>query len=196
MKQAVEYEELSEVDDVPVSAGLQVLRPSRYGTIEDLDEDEMASPDELERMVWQQEFGPILALPQRGRKCGFKPNFDENGEIDFGAFATVDFERTQPEFDKIRYKADKLGQELKHVLITFSIVSDRIPGKTKYKVLKYLKMGYLELDEIVHSDMQALGRLFLRANKLKQEISRLREASWARRMKRFGPTMESWGLSG
>lgn len=196
MKQAVEYEDSAEVDDIPVSAGLKVLRPSQYGTIEDLDEDEMADPDELERTVWQEEFGPILALPQRGRKHGFKPNFDENGEIDFGAFATVDFARTQPEFDKIRYKADKLAQELKHVLITFSIVSDRIPGKTKYKVLKYLKMGYLEPDEIVYPDMQALGRLFLRANKLQQEISRLKRASFTRKMKRFGPTMESWGLLG
>lgn len=195
MKQAVEFEEAAEVDDVPVSAGLKVLRPSRYGTIQGLDEEELADPDELERMVWQQEFGPILALPQRGDKRGFRLNLDEQGRVDFGAFATVDFERTRRySFDKLRYKADRMKEELRFTLAVFAVVNHRIASKAKYKVLKYLKMGYLELEDIMHPEVRELGRLYLRAIWLRQEIDRLKKASFARKMKRLKPTLEAWGL--
>jgi hypothetical protein len=157
MKQAIELEEADEMDDVPVSAGLRVLRPSRYGSIADLEDEELADPWELERQVWLAEYGPLLELPVRTQRGFIRPNI-EDGVVNWGAFGTVDFERTkQHGFDKARYKADRLSEELKRVLIMFSTVSDRIGNQAKYKVLKYLKMGYLMLEDIVHSDTPSPG---------------------------------------
>jgi hypothetical protein len=170
---------------VPESALLGMEMCNRHGSVEGLPDEELADPAELERMVYQQEWGPVLALPVRGRQGWIQPAVDESGGVDFGAFGTVDFARTMPEFDKARYKADKLKEQLEHPLIMVSIVSERLPGKAKYLVLKYLKMGIIGLEQIVHTDMLALARLYLRVQRLRVEIGRLEGASAARRRTRL-----------
>ena len=37
--------------------------PNPYGSVPGLDDDELADPQELERLVYIEEWGPILALP-------------------------------------------------------------------------------------------------------------------------------------
>ena len=44
MKHENAWDETSEVDDLPVSPVLAVLRPSRYGGVADLPDDELADP--------------------------------------------------------------------------------------------------------------------------------------------------------
>ena len=157
---------------------------NRYGSVPGLDDSELADPNELERQILRQEFGPVLTLPVVKGKCSIKPNIDQDGSIDWGAFGTVDFERHSGGFDKSRYKADKLNEQLKDVLILFSIVNERIKTRAKYLVLKYLRMGIIRLDHIANSDMLALGRLYLRAKKMRKQISGLRNASeWRRQRK-------------
>ena len=85
-----------------------------------------------------------------------------------------------PAFDKARYKADRLKEELRDVLIMISIVKEHLP-KARSQVLKYLEMGIIEFDHIANDDMRGLARLYLRARKLQKEIGQLREASWDRR---------------
>ena len=177
MQQTAELDEAYEVDGVPVSALLSVGRKNRYGSVPELDDEELADPAELERAVILEEWGPVLALPVKGRKDGILPAVDESGGVDWGAFGTVDFERTMPEFDKARYKADMLKEQLKDVVIIMSIVSERLPGRAKYLVLKYLKMGLIRLEHIGHPDMAALARLYLRAMRLREEVRVLEEAS-------------------
>jgi hypothetical protein len=184
MKHAVELDGTYDVDDVPVSALLSVRRKNQYGSVPGLDDEELADPDEIERMVYQQEFGPVLALPVKGKGSWIQPVIDEAGGVDWGAFGTVDFERTMPEFDKARYKADKLREQLKDLTIRMGLVKERLPGKAKYLVLKYLKMGIIELEHIVSFDMLCLARLYLRARRLRDEIWRLEQASEARRVRR------------
>ena len=138
---------------------------------------------ELDRQVMLAEWGPILALPVRTRRGWIQPNIDENGRLDWGAFGTVDFSRLVPEFDKARYKADKLCEELQDELIMASMVSRRLPG-AKRKVLYYVDKGVLELDDIESEDMRALTKIYLRVRRLRKEISELQEASWARRKRR------------
>jgi len=167
--------------EVPESVLLRLDRFNPYGSVEGLPDEELADPAELERMVYEREWGPVLALPVQGRRGWIQAAVDESGGVDWGAFGTVDFDRTIPEFDKARYKADKLRAELKDLLIRVSIVSERLPGKAKYLVLKYVRMGIIELDHIVSEDMLALARLYLRARKLQEEIAELQEASRARR---------------
>jgi len=58
----------------------------------------------------------------------------------------------------------------------FSIVNERLKPWAKYMVLKYLKIGIIELEHIVDNDMRALGRLYLRIRRMRKEITELREA--------------------
>ena len=162
--------------EVPESALLRRDRGNRYGSVPGLDDSELADPDELERQVLRQEFGPVLALPVQARTSGVRPEIDEAGHIDWGAFGTVDFDRYAGGLDKGRYKADRIREQLKDVLILFSIVNERIAAKAKYLVLKYLRMGIIESRHIVNEDMAALARLYLRVRRMRQEIAELWEA--------------------
>lgn len=173
----------NEIPQMEVRIPLMRERTNRYGTIPDLDEEELADPDELEEQIHLQEWGPILALPVKTHH-GWKPANYEAG-VDIGAFGTVDFERGRPEFDKARYKAEKLREEFGDVLILLDIVRERLPGNAKYLVLKYLKAGMITLDQINHFDMREFGRLFLRARRIQQEIFRLEDASKRRREQRL-----------
>ena len=150
---------------------------------------EDVSPEELERQVVLQEWGPILVLPVRRNRSGLRPSVDEDGYVDFGAFATVDFERSMPEFDKARYKADKLTEELRDALIHLSVIRYRLT-KGQFKVLKYLRMGVLGFDDINDVETRQVGRLYLRALRLQKEIRQLRDASWERRKKELAEVLK------
>ena len=179
------YEKKSVVLDkdvvVPESALLQRERKDRYGSVPGLDDSELADPGELERQVLRQEFGPVLALPALGGKCSVSPSIDQDGGIDWGAFGTVDFERCSGGFDKIRYKADKVREQRKNLLILFGIVNERIKTRAKYLVLNYVRRGIIELEHITNHDMQALARLYQQAKRTQKEITELWEASQRRR---------------
>ena len=166
-------------EDVVVaeSGFLQRVRKDRYGSVAGLDDSELANPDELERMVYREELAPILALPVQGNRRSLRPAIDEDGRLDWGAFGTVDFERMYP-FNKVIYKADKLREQLKSILIIFSIVNERLKTMAKYTVLKCLKIGTIELEHIADNDMRALGRLYLRIRRRRKEIAELRKAAW------------------
>jgi len=162
-------------------------RRAKYGSVPGLPDEELADPEELERVVMIEEWAPILMLPTK-QKRGFRPGIDESGDVDWGAFGTVDFDRMRPKLDKLQYKADKLREELEDTLLMFSTVNDRIPGKAKYLVLKHLRLGILGLEHVLDFDMWRLGTHYLRARQLRQEIAELEEASQKRQERR----MEAW----
>jgi hypothetical protein len=174
--------DLSEDVVVAESPLLRREHKNEFGIVEGLDDCMLANPDELERMVYRQELAPVLALPVSGSRCSLRPAIDEDGRLDWGAFGTVDFERMYP-CNKALYKADQLREQLKDLVIRFGIVNERIKSRTKYLVLKYLKMGIIELEQIVNSDMRALARLYLRIQRMRRQITELREASGRRRQK-------------
>ena len=177
---------------VPESALLKRLKSNKYGSVPGLDDSELADPNELERQVLRQEFGPILALPVKAGKCGIRPEIDENGNVDWGAFGSVDFDRYSGGFDKARYKADKIREQFNDLRIRFSIVRDRIKAEAKYTVLKYLRTNIIALEHIVNDDMLALARLYLRAMRLQKEIDDLRQASERRRQQRAVAIWGTW----
>jgi len=84
-----------------------------------------------------------------------------------------------PEFDRVRYKADRLKEKLKDLLIMFDTISRRLP-RAKWKVLKYFRMGLLDEERIASWDMWQLALLDGRIRKLHLEIDVLRKASWER----------------
>jgi hypothetical protein len=166
---------------------IRVERPRGYGSVPGLDDGELADPEELERQVVLDMWGPILALPELGHRTGFRPVIDESGHRDWGAFGTVDFERLYGPFDKLRYKIDKLREQLRYTVIRVSVLMDRVPGQAKYLVIKNLYMGVIELDQIADEDMQAIGRWALRARRLRQEISDLRRTRFRAWQEEDGP---------
>ena len=176
--------------EVPESALLQVERVNRFGSVPGLADEDLMSPDELERQVIREEFAPVLALPVERKHSGIRPAVDESGVVDWGAFGTADFDRLRPGFDKVRYKAERLREQLKDVLIMLSIVKERLPGRARYLVLNYLRRGIIELDHIVSHDMRAVARHYLRAKRLRAEIARLRKVSRQREEARIKAWVE------
>jgi len=179
--------------EVPVSVLLRPERHNRYGTIEDLPEEELVDPDELERVVYKQMWWPILRLPQQRWECPIRPNMDEDGKVNWGAFGTVDFESYRPQFSKLRYKVQKLKERLKDLVMTCEMIRDRIQGLPIRKILKRVREGVLDPDDIKHWDMWQLALTYLRAYHLRQEIERLQRVS---RQQQEEKTQEFWASLG
>ena len=177
-----------EVDGLPVSALLAEGRVNRYGSVPGLPDEGLASPDELERQVFLKEWGPVLALPRPVKKCVIEPSFDMNGDVDWGAFASVDFERYSGGFDKARYKADRLKEELRDVLFMLQLASDKLP-KAKFQVLRLLDRDIIELEHCATDDMLVFARKYFRARWLLEEIRLLKNASWARTRKQLAEVL-------
>ena len=173
---------------VPASVLVKVERHNGCGSVPGLDDDELADPAELERWVIIQEWGPILALPVQRRRCDIRPEVDESGHLDWGAFGTIDFDRIRPAFDKVRYKMDRLREELKDAVIMLSIVSERIPGRSKYMVLKYLRMGVIDIEHIANDDMRAIAKWYLRTRRLGKQIEELRQVRKRRWLQALEPS--------
>ena len=166
---------------VPQSVLLRQNAADQYGSVPGIPDEELADPAELERQVYLEGLGPILALPVRNKGSWIRPSLDGEGGVDWGAFGTVDFERMRPVFDKSKYKADRLREELRDVVIRLSTVNARIKDRRKYLVLKHVRMGLLDLDQITDDDMWNLARLYLRSRRMREEIRELGEVSQRRR---------------
>jgi hypothetical protein len=190
MKQETKFEVCDGVE-VAESPLLSREHSNRYGSIEDLPDEELADPDELERQFLIEEFAPILALPQKTRKGWIRPNIDEDGKVDWGAFATVDFDRYRPEFDKRRYKADRLKEELANQCLMMETISARLKTKAKYLVIKYVSMGILDLGEVIDFDMYCLAERYLQAKRLQRQIIELKKKSREKRQKETEKFWES-----
>ncbi len=173
---------------VPESALFK--RRNRYGSIEDLPDEELADPDELERTLYREEWGPAFLLPKPKR---YNPAWDRSVDVDFDATASVDFERTQPKFDKARYKADKLEEERKDVLIMVALLDERIKSKAKYKLFRYVLSGIIDVDDIRDWDMWQFAKYCLRSVRLKEQIKELREKSRQRRQEEAEAVLRSMG---
>ncbi|MGA2500595.1 MAG: hypothetical protein ABSH20_22880 [Tepidisphaeraceae bacterium] len=174
-----EDNEPTPISDVPESPIIKVDRGSLYGSVPGLDEEELADPQELQRMAFQNDWAPILALPTPPRSV-FHPDLDEDGNPQ-GAFGSVDWERIHGPFDKARYKADRLAEALRYSLIGRETALEHVAGSGKYKVLDYLHRGVIREDHIVDENMQSVLRWDARIRRQQDEILSLRKYSWSRR---------------
>jgi len=177
---------------VPASALRQEQQRTKYGTLADLPDEELADPDELERVVYKEMWGPILALPQQRHERAIRPSI-EDGRVDWGAFGTVDFDSYRQSFDRLRYKAERLMDQQMDLVILFEIVSERISGTGKYKVLKYVRQGILDADDIENWDMWQLAKLYLRILGLQRERYELLERSRQQRQRQAEAFWRSMG---
>ena len=166
-------------DLVPEAVIVRRERKSKWGSVSGLSDEELASPAEIERQAMRAEFEPLLTLPDSGAERGACQLFESSGGVKWGSFGTVEVDGREGRRVEARYKKEMLREQLKDVLILFSIVSDRLPGSEKHLVLKYVQMGIVKLDHIKNHDMRALAKLYLRAQRLRKKIAGIEE--WARR---------------
>ena len=184
-----------EVEDgvvVPESPLLRREKVNKYGSVPGLDDEELADPEELLRQVYLEMWGPIIDLPVRDARV-IRPDIDENGGVDWGAFGTADFERISPKFDKLRYKVDKLKEQRRDVLIQIDTVSYRLRGTTKEVVLKYVLRGVIDIEHVLDEDLKGILRLHRKADKLMDEIRRLESARQQRREREAAAMLRRWG---
>jgi len=162
---------------VPAAALRKQQRRERYGGVEGLPEEELAAPDELERVMCKEMWWPVFNLPQQRWECSIRPNMDEDGRVNWGALGTVDFESYRPQHSKLRYKAERMKEQLKDRVIGLRILSERIPGTAKYKILRLVKKGRLDTDDIEDFDMWQLAVGYVRAWRLRREIQQMLKKS-------------------
>lgn len=179
MKQNIKFEVFDGVE-VPVSPLLKRKRKNRYGSIADLDSEDLIEPAEIDRLYLREVFAPILALPVKTKKGWIKPSIDEDSAVGCDAFGTVDFDR-YTEFDKAQYKADKLREELFHERLMVELISSRIEPNARYKVMNYVFADILDVDDIEDVNMYCLAKRCLRMRRLQREIDELTERSQERR---------------
>jgi hypothetical protein len=187
----MDQEEHFEIYDgivVPASALRQERNREKYGTIPDLPDDELVDPDELERVVYKEMWWPILSLPQQRWECPIRPNMDEDGRVDWGAFGSVDFESYRPQVDKLRYKVVKMREKLKDLVVMLKIISARIPGRAKMKILRLVGSGVLDIGEIADNQMYFLAEMYLRASWMREQIKWLQE----KRKQRHEEDLAAW----
>jgi len=152
---------------------VEVIRDTGYGSVPGLDDDELADPAELLRQIAIEQWGPILELPVEPVKSLIRPTIDERGNLDWGAFGTVDFERLFP-FDKYQYAIDQLKKRLRDVLLVFEMVQERLSAKSKLEVFGHLKTGK-DIDELKDENKFFWARRYLQIKWIREEIRRIRE---------------------
>jgi hypothetical protein len=164
-------------DRLPI---VPVERDQSYGGVPGLPDEELADPAELERQAMIADWGPILSLPVKSVYGGFRPALDEFGHIE-GAFGTVDFERLHGPFDKARYKADKLEEDVRDAVITLGIISARLPAESVNSLQERLRDDSFDIDDLEGADEYGFARFYTRIKRLRSEIRELRQFSWEHR---------------
>jgi hypothetical protein len=152
-----------------------VARPTGYGSVPGLDDEELADLAELERQVMIAEWGPILALPVKRPRSHIRPTVDQEGKLDWGAFGTMDFERLYGAFfDGCRYKIDRLREELRNEVIAMETHSAKIPGHVVDVLSRGLREGWIDINELEDWNHFFFARRYLRVQRIKAHIRRLK----------------------
>ena len=156
-------------------------RRNRHGSVPGLDDEELASPKELERQIVMEQWWPVLRLPVLNRENPIRPIIDEDGHLDWGAFGSVDFDKhgQKRKQRKTQKQMRMLREEFRNTVLMIGVLKARLP-KAKGKVLQLALAGVIDLGQIESHDMYELARLTLRARRLQKEIQRSERRKWAR----------------
>jgi hypothetical protein len=172
MKHTIEFSD-EMIADLPVSPALTLERPI------DADEDAI-DWSEVGRLLYEREWGPILALPMKRSERFFWQRQIENG-VDSSAFATIDFQRQSGyRWNPVRYKLEKLREQRQHVKWTLEIVLDRIKHPKKHAILRYIRDEVIEPDMCESIDMVLAARLYRRWLEFGKQIEVIQGARWER----------------
>ena len=170
----VQMEEIDE-NELPVSGVVRVQRRKGYGTIPDLDDEVPADIGELQRLVAYSMYGPVIDLPGRGGRLGHVV-LDADGEVDWEAVGPAGGRRRRATPGVVG-RAGQLREELAHVVGLIGLLEQRVPGTAKYLVLKYVRMGILDLEHVSRHELRQVAQLEARARALRAELDGLRTRS-------------------
>jgi len=165
---------------------VQVERVRGYGSVPDLEDEKPASVRELERQIFVAEWGPILALPVKSVRGGFRPAIDEFGHLDWGAFGTEDFARLYGPFDNARYKIDKLRVELRNAVIMMEMVAAKVSGAVIDSLMAGLRNETIDPDDIVDWNEYFFAQRYLRVKRIRKQIKDLQSFVYRRRAQAAG----------
>lgn len=115
------YEERIPEEELPVRAGIRVIRRSDpdYG----LSEDEIADRYEFIRCYLAREYEVLMMLPaDTGENDFFLADFHVT-DAAYSAFNTIDFQRYMKPFDKYGYAMKKIMGRVNHLAILHSAIS-------------------------------------------------------------------------
>ena len=176
--QACEYEEIGGDWKIASERGRRIGEwMTKVGLVGEKD----APLVQLERLAFVLDWGPILELPVKNHRGQIRPAIDEDGQLDWGPFGTVDFERLREPFDVARYKGALLKEELRTNVVMLEILAGRVPMKSQLRILEQGCRGTLDLDGVSDPDEWFFARRYLRIKRLRKEIRELRELSYQRR---------------
>lgn len=161
-------------DEGPKPLVVHVQRGLGRGCVRGIKNKALADPVELERQVLKAEWGPILDLPVYRSGYWIRPDIDEDGRFDWGAFDTADFERLYGSFDKVRYKVDKLHEELRWAMARMEVAAGRVAKGMIYPLIRNLRSGAMSLEHIDDMNQYFFAQRFLRVLSINNEIGELR----------------------
>lgn len=76
----MEHNNIEDISELPVKATISILRPSKYGRVPGLEDDELADPEELERLGAFSLFRPLLTFGWGDRRWEAEAKRWLNGE--------------------------------------------------------------------------------------------------------------------
>jgi len=120
-KQKAIYENFIPEEELPVRAGIKVIRrnSSDYG----LSDDEVADRNEFIRCYLAREYELLMMLPVGTEENNFFISDFHVSDDGYSAFNTVDFQRTLKPFDKYGYAMKKIMGRVKDLSILHSVIS-------------------------------------------------------------------------
>lgn len=180
MEDETRYMNVEDGIEVPEPGVLRVERLSRHGSIPYLRDSELADVRKLEQAVYREMWKPLMVLPKPVRNWRPYAKLDADGRLDWGAFGTVDFERMHGHGCPWTYREQQIRDDLMHATIMLEMVEERLPRHTQLPVLRLVRQGVLDIDDIENPHMHAIARWDTRVRRLRQELRTLQEARRSR----------------
>jgi len=120
-KQKAIYENFIPEEELPVRAGIKVIRRNDpdYG----LSEDEIADRNEFIRCHLAREFELLMMIPRGTEENYFFISDFHVSDDGYSAFNTIDFQRTRKPFDKYGFAMKKIMERLKEIAILHSSIN-------------------------------------------------------------------------
>jgi hypothetical protein len=83
---------------------------------------------------------------------------------------------------------EKLREKLKDLVVMLKVISARIPGRAKMKILRLVGAGVLDIGDIPDNQVYFLAEMYLRALWMREQIEYLQE----KRKQRHEKELKAW----
>jgi len=171
-KQKTVYENYIPEEELPVKAGLMVMRTSDpdYG----LSEDEIADRNEFIRCHLAREFELLMMIPSptQEEENFFIPDYHASDDA-YSAFNTHDFQRTLKPFDKYRYAMKKIMERVEAIAILHSVISREEGRENTFRRFNALVDNEFRERLLRYVDRYKAAKTDEQRQRLKQKIGEL-----------------------